>query len=393
MSADVLDDEELARAEALHALGVLDTPPESRYDQVVQLAESVFDVPMAAVNLVDTDRQWTKAQVGLNGLEDVPLIHSMCRYTVQQSDVFIVPDTAADDRFRDNRFVREPPHIRFYAGHPLRAPGGERVGSLCLFDTRPRQLGPAQQRILRQMAGWLEKELSFHRELERAGRIQQLLMPRLPPELHGYQLAGRCTPTHRIGGDFYDWHLVDERLQLHVADVMGKGVPAALIAAAGRAALRGASQFDDQQQAMERAASVLEEQLEDTATFITAFSARLDPVTGNLVYVDAGHGLAVVFDAAGGHRRLQPSGPPLGILPGTTWEAHSTVLAPGETLLVVSDGFLDFFADLDSAITRAAEVVHEAVSAHRIVERFTAYARTHPHPDDVTVVALHREPA
>lgn len=393
MSAEVLDDEEIARAEALHALGVLDTPPESRYDQVVQLAESVFDVPMAAVNLVDTDRQWTKAQVGLNGLEDVPLIHSMCRYTVQQSGIFIVPDTTADKRFQDNRFVREPPHIRFYAGHPLRAPGGERVGSLCLFDTHPRQLSPTQQRILRQMARWLEKELTFHRELERAGQIQQLLMPRLPPRLHGYQLAGRCTPSHDIGGDFYDWHLVGEALQLHVADVMGKGVPAALIAASGRTALRGASQFNDQQQAIARAAAVLQEQLEDTATFITAFSARLDPVTGVLVYIDAGHGLAVVFDTAGGHRRLEPSGPPLGLLPGMTWKAHTTTLAPGETLLVVSDGFLDFFADLDSAILQAADVVHEAVTAHQIVERFTAYAQAHAHTDDVTVVALHREPS
>lgn len=393
MSAEVLDDEELARAEALHALGVLDTPPESRYDQVVQLAETVFDVPMAAVNFVDTDRQWTKAQIGLNGLEDVPLVHSMCRYTVQQSDTFIVPDTAADDRFHDNRFVRQPPHIRFYAGHPLCAPGGERVGSLCLFDTQPRHLSPAQQRILRQMAGWLEKELIFHRELERAGQIQQLLMPRLPPRLPGYQLAGRCTPTHQIGGDFYDWHLVDEALQLHVADVMGKGVPAALIAASGRAALRGASQHNGQEQAIARAAAVLEEQLEDTATFITAFSARLDPVTGKLVYVDAGHGLAAVFDTAGGHRRLKPSGPPLGVLPGTTWKAHTTTLAPGETLLVVSDGFLDFFADLDSAIAQAAEVVHEAVTAEQIVEHFTSYAQTHAHTDDITVVALHREPA
>lgn len=393
MSAEVLDDEEIARAEALHALGVLDTPPESRYDQVVQLAESVFEVPMAAVNLVDTDRQWTKAQVGLNGLEDVPLIHSMCRYTVQQSDIFIVPDTAADNRFRDNQFVREPPHIRFYAGHPLRAPGGERVGSLCLFDTHPRDLSPAQQRILRQMAGWLEKELTFHRELERAGQIQQMLMPRLPPKLPGYQLAGRCTPTRHIGGDFYDWHLVGGALQLHVADVMDKDVPAALIAASGRAALRGAAQYNDQQQAVARAAAVLEEQLEDTATFITAFSARLDPATGNLVYVDAGHGLAVVFGTAGGHRRLKPSGPPLGVLPGTTWSTHTTTLAPGETLLVVSDGFLDFFTDLDSAIVRAADVVHEAVTAEQIVERFTAYARARAHTDDVTVVALHREPA
>lgn len=266
------------------------------------------------------------------------------------------------------------------------------MGSLCLFDTRPRSLSPAEQTILQQMAGWLERELAVQRELERAGEIQQQLMPRTTPDLPGYQLAGRCTPTWQIGGDFYDWHQTDGALQLHVADVMGKGIPAALIAASARAVLRTTFEYDTPLRATARASAVLEDLLEDAGTFVTAFSARVDPATGALHYIDAGHGLAAIFDAAGGHRRLRSSGPPIAALPGTTWEMHTTTLDPGETLLVVSDGFLDFFPDLDTALTKAVDVISSCSSAEQIVERFTDYARTLGHPDDTTVVALHREP-
>lgn len=393
MSAAALDEAEVMRTEALHALGVLDTSREERYDQVVRLARTVFDVPMAAVNLVDTDRQWTKAEVGLDGLQRTPLVESMCRYTIREPGTMVVPDAAADQRFHDNRFVRRAPFVRFYAGHPLRAPGGERVGSLCLLDTRPRQLSAREHKILQQMAGWVEKELTLHRDLDRAGRIQQLLMPRTAPALPGYQLAGQCTPSWQIGGDFYDWNVMEGQLQLHVVDVMGKGVPAALIAASVRAVLRAAARFDDLQQAVTWATSALGQQLEDTGTFVTSFCARLDPATGAVDYVDAGHGLAVVLDGAGGHRRLEPSGLPLGALPGSTWEAHRTVLAPGQTLLVVSDGFLDFFDDLDTALARAVEVNLRSAGACDLVEAFTACARAHDHRDDATVVALRRNTA
>lgn len=93
--------------------------------------------------------------------------------------------------------------------------------------------------------------------------------------------------------------------------------------------------------------------LADTATFVTVHSARLHPSTGAVAYIDAGHGLAVLFDADGEHRRLASSGPPLGVVTGTTWDAHSETLAPGVTLLVVSDGFLDHFPDIPTAVARA----------------------------------------
>ncbi len=378
------------RARALHALNVLDTPREQRYDRIVRLAQRMFDVPMVAVNLIDADRQWTKAEAGLDGLENTSTTDSMCRHTVQRPEALVVTDTTADDRFRDNVFVRQDPHVRFYAGHPLEAPGGERIGSLCLLDTKPRSLSADERTLLQEMAGWVERELALQNELDRAAQVQQVLMPRTAPRVDGYELAGRCVPTQAIGGDFFAWHLLDDaRLQLHVADVMGKGIPAALIAASVRAMLVGAAQFNDQDRAFARVAQASQDLLADTGAFVTAFSARLDPATGRVEYVDAGHGLAFVF-TAGGYRPLERSGPPLGVFPDDTWQLHSTVLEPGETLVVISDGFLDFFPTLEETLEQAVGASIPELPVAEVVDRAVAFAQAQGHPDDVTVVALRR---
>ncbi len=376
--------------DALHALHVLDTPREERYDRVVRLAQEIFGVKAAAVNLVDADRQWTKAEVGLDGAGNCARDQSFCTYTIQRPEALVVEDAAEDARFRANPFVVGEPHIRFYAGHPLRAPGGERVGTLCLTDPVPRNLDGRERRILAEMAGWVERELAAQHEIDRAGQIQQALMPHTAPDLPGYELAARCTPARELGGDFYDWYLLDEQLQLHVADVMGKGIPAALVAASVRAVLHGASRYNEQQETINRVGTAVEKMLADTDTFVTVFSARLHPATGTVSYVDAGHGLAVIFDLHGGCRRLVSSGPPLGAVPGITWGAHQELLAPGETLLVVSDGFLDYFPDIPAALAKAAEAARTSATARELVARLTAYALAHGLEDDATALVLRR---
>jgi hypothetical protein len=385
-----MDAMEVSRVQALHALHVLDTPREERYDRVVRLAQEIFGVKAAAVNLLDADRQWTKAEVGLDGAGNCDRHLSFCTFTIQRPEALVIPDATVDARFRTNPFVVGEPHIRFYAGHPLRAPGGERVGTLCLSDPAPRELDGRERRILAEMAGWVERELAAQHEIDRAGQIQQALMPATAPRLPGYQLAARCTPARELGGDFYDWYLLGEDLQLHVADVMGKGIPAALVAASVRAVLHGASRYNDQQETINRVGAAAEKMLFDTATFVTVLSARLHPATGAVTYIDAGHGLAVIFDAAGEHRRLAASGPPLGAVPGITWEAHSETLAPGETLLVVSDGFLDYFPDIPTAVAKAAEAAAASATAQELVARLTAYALAHGLEDDATALALRR---
>lgn len=385
-----MGDGEAARVAALHALNVLDTPREERFDRVVRLAQAFFGVPMAAVTLIDTDRQWHKANVGFGDFSGGPRSEAFCHHTIEHPGTMVVPDARGDDRFAGNPAVTGDLNVRFYAGEPLHAPGGEAVGALCIVDTEPRELNAAQETVLREMARLVEHELAADDEMDRARQMQRLLLPSATPPLPGYELAGRCVPARGIGGDFFDWYLLEDQLQLHVADVMGKGVPAALVAASVRAMLRGASRFNDLEMTVQRVAQGLDLDLEGTDTFVTAFSARLDPATDTLRYVDAGHGLVGVAQPDGSHRKLEPSGPPLGAVPGVTWASHSTGLDPGDTLIVVSDGYLDLFESEDEARNVAAEVSVGSATVHDLVEEFTRYAATVDPEDDLTVLALRR---
>jgi ribonuclease BN (tRNA processing enzyme) len=127
------------RLAALQALGILDTPPDEHLDRLVRLAADLFDVPIAAVTLVDRDRQWFKASCGLPARE-TPRDESFCAHIVAQPATMIVPDALLDPRFAENPGVVGAPHLRFYAGHPLVLAGGHCVGTFCIADVSPRQL-------------------------------------------------------------------------------------------------------------------------------------------------------------------------------------------------------------------------------------------------------------
>lgn len=382
---------EAARIHALHALHILDTPREERYDRVVRIAQQVFAVKAAAVNLIDADRQFTKAETGLDGLVHATRADSLCARTVDQDAPLIVADAVSEARFAGSAFITGADPVRFYAGHPLHAPGGEPVGSLCLVDSTPRELDGRERRILAEMAGWVERELAAQIELDRAEQIQQMLMPRTGLRTPTVEAAGRCLPARFVGGDFYDWMVLGDEVQVMVTDVMGKGVPAALLSASARAVLRGTFQYNAAEEAMKRAAGALTPLLEEAGAFITAFIARLNTGTGEMGYIDAGHGLALILSPDGTHRRLSSSGPPLGVLAEWTWEVHTTTLLPGQTLLVVSDGFLDFFDDLEQAVSTAAALNTLATTAEELVALCSDYAGSAGSEDDTTVLALRRK--
>ncbi len=151
--------DEAERLRALQSLSILDTPPEEGYDELIALASFICGVPIAFIGLMDHDRLWFKARRGLAAAES-PRDLAFCGYTILQSDIFVVADTNADPRFAGNPFVTGEPHIRFYAGVPLRTPAGHNVGTLCVVDTKPRQLSTQQREALiilaRQAAALLE---------------------------------------------------------------------------------------------------------------------------------------------------------------------------------------------------------------------------------------------
>jgi GAF domain-containing protein len=143
---------------ALHALGVLDTAPEERFDRLTLQACQALDVPFALVSLVDADRQWFKSRQGIVDVE-TPRDESMCAHAILGPDVLQVPDLLADERFADNPATGAPHHIRFYAGAPLVLADGSRVVTLCVADRRSRVLDETQLDLLRGLARQAVEEL------------------------------------------------------------------------------------------------------------------------------------------------------------------------------------------------------------------------------------------
>ena len=151
--------DELRRQQALEELGILDTPRDERVDRVARLAKQMFGVPMVSVSLLDGDRQWRKSEIGLGG-DEAPRQDSFCDYTVGQDRTVVIEDASATETFATNPFVVGDPHLRFYAGHPLHAPGGEPVGTLCVLDTEPHSFSEAQRGLLRDLAFWVQSEIA-----------------------------------------------------------------------------------------------------------------------------------------------------------------------------------------------------------------------------------------
>lgn len=162
---------ERERLEALHALEILDTPAEVSLDRITRLVARVLDVPIALVSLVDEDRQWFKSRAGLEATE-TPREMAFCAHAILQTSPLVVPDAAEDERFRDNQLVTGAPHIRFYAGVPIRTSTGFAVGTLCAIDERPRQLTQEEVDTLRDLADIVSREVQLRENLMLA-RLQR----------------------------------------------------------------------------------------------------------------------------------------------------------------------------------------------------------------------------
>jgi diguanylate cyclase (GGDEF)-like protein len=148
--ADILEDEE-KRLEALDRYDLLDTPGEETFDRIARLAKKIFDVPTAFISLLDGHRQWFKTCEGFASGE-TPREQAFCNYTIQQERPLIIEDTTRDARFSSNPLVTSEPHVRFYAGAPLRSSDGYGLGTLCIIDTAPRSFGAEQVQILWDLA-------------------------------------------------------------------------------------------------------------------------------------------------------------------------------------------------------------------------------------------------
>jgi len=169
LNAPVVPVDESARLLALHRTNLLDSPPEERFDRITRLTARCFGVRTCSVSLVDNDRQWFKSRLGIEETE-VGRGMSFCAQAILEHGVFTVTDATKDPRFSDNPLVKTEPRICFYAGAPLREPGGQPLGTLCITDSSPREFSDEQKQTLRDFADMVEYEIA---------RIDQIQIQRL----------------------------------------------------------------------------------------------------------------------------------------------------------------------------------------------------------------------
>jgi diguanylate cyclase (GGDEF)-like protein len=155
---------EAERIEALREYNILDTLPEASYDDMSLLASEICGTPLAMVSLIDSKRQWFKSKVG-SDVAETPRDVSFCGHAILSPDLLVVPDTQEDKRFSDNPFVTGTPWIRFYAGAPLVAPGGQALGTVCVMDRIPRTLTDTQANALRALSRQVMALLELRRHI------------------------------------------------------------------------------------------------------------------------------------------------------------------------------------------------------------------------------------
>jgi signal transduction histidine kinase len=167
-----LHSNEAERLQALRSYGILDTPTEPAFDDITKIASYVCQTPISVVNLIDEGRQWFKSEIGL-GARQTPLDSSICAHAILEHSFLEVPDTTKDARFEHNPLVTGAPHLRFYAGALLRTPDGLPLGTVCVLDTKPRQLTPEQREVLAALARQVMSQMEFRRALLLSDRLQR----------------------------------------------------------------------------------------------------------------------------------------------------------------------------------------------------------------------------
>jgi len=230
--------------------------------------------------------------------------------------------------------------------------------------------------------------LRMQAQLEFAARVQAKLLPAELPQLPGFEIAARCLPAYQVGGDFYDWQQISaDSFTLTLGDVMGKGLAAAMLMATVRASLRAVARTCTPAEALRQAAEALRPDLDNSESFVTLFHARLELTDRCLTYVDCGHGLVYMLRADGSVEELLPRGLPLGVSAGEPFQEGTTRFAPGDALVLFSDGLIDVMQgrELDDGVVgRQLWTGH----AREMVERLVPAAPQAEAEDDMTLVVV-----
>ena len=351
------------RVRALHRYAILDTPPDEAFDRIVRLAARSLDKPIAAITFVDDHRIWFKAVHGVEGVTEVPRDAGLCDLAVRDQRTYVVRDTAADPASSGNRDVTGRFGIRFYAAAPITTADGHRIGSLSVLDTAPGDVTEGQLATLEDLAALVMDSLELRlsalttvraeRELrdtaqEYAAVLQRALLPAALPKIPGLSMAAHYHPaaSGQLGGDFYDvFGVAPDRWAFFLGDVEGHGPAAAAVTALVRHTLRAAAlHYDDPTDGLhELNAALLADPNEHR--FCTVLSGTLRPVGDgfHIALSTGGHLPALLLDHdTGSIRPIRSSGGMLiGAVADATFEACETLLSPGQTLLLYTDGIVE----------------------------------------------------
>lgn len=359
-----------ARLAAVQRSGLLDTDPEEPFDALARLAAELLETPFAFVTVVDDERSFWKSCVGTatgpgsprqNAVEE-----SFCQYVVDRDEALLLPDAREDPLTWSNPSI-ESMGVVAWAGYPIRAPGGEVLGTFCVVDTRVRSWSERDARVLRGLAQAATTEVGLRmalgdaREAESDSRrcareaevlaatLQQSLLPPALPVLPGWDVAARYRAGGRgveVLGDFYDVvPSVPGIWAAFLGDVCGKGAPAARTTALARYTLRAAAHLSADPRAVLLALNeaLLDWFDHDSATsFVTAVHAVLRDGEDGTRRVDVclgGHEAPLVRRADGRTEDLGVHGPLLGVFPDVgRLQVRSTELRPGDCLVLFTDG-------------------------------------------------------
>ncbi|MFN8185542.1 MAG: SpoIIE family protein phosphatase [Gaiellales bacterium] len=268
-----------------------------------------------------------------------------------------------------------------------------------LLDNLAAQAAPAVRvgQLVREQEAEVRARERIEQELEVARLIQQNFLPTELPDLPGWQVAAYYRPARAVGGDFYDFiELPDGKVGLVVGDVTDKGVPAAMVMAATRSVLRASAQrVVSPGEVLERVNELLCPDI-PPKMFVTCLYGVLDPATGVLRFANAGHNLPFARTAVG-PIELRATGMPLGLMTGMTYEENEASLAPGDSLLLYSDGLVEAH-DPDRQMfggPRLAALVAEHGAGTELIDRLLVELESFTgegweQEDDITMVALQR---
>jgi len=359
-SAEAIEAEQL---QALHRYAILDTERDAAFDSIARVAARSLDKPVASIAFVDEDRIWFKATYGVEGASEIPRDAGLCNLAIRDHRTYVVRDAASDLYASQSPSVTGKFGIRFYAAAPITTADGHQVGAVAVFDTEPGDVTEGQLATLEDLAAIVMNALELRlsalttvraeRELrdtaqEYAEVLQRALLPSALPVIPGLTMAAHYHPaaSGQVGGDFYDvFGVARDEWAFFLGDVEVHGAPAAAVTALVRHTLRAAAlHYDDPTDGLDELNAALIADPNERR-FCTVLSGKLRPEGDGfrVTLATGGHLPALLLDS--GSSSIRPirsaGGMLIGAVADATFEACETLLSPGQTLLLYTDGVVE----------------------------------------------------